>query len=363
MSLSHFELTFDPAPSPDAVVTLPSVRFTIITSRLIRMESSPTGEFEDRASQAFWYRRQPTPPFQQREVNGAVEIETEHLLLRYIPSERVFTPVSLSVHVKAMDNTWHFGEHIWKSGDLKGTTRTLDETDGFANLESGLMARSGWAVYDDSRSLVFDEQGWLTDRTAPGNLDLYFFGYGHDYVGCLQDFQKVAGSTPMAPRWVLGNWWSRYWAYTQAELENLMEDFEAHQMPLSVCIVDMDWHIVQTGNQSVGWTGYTWNRDLFPDPQAFIDWLHARGLRTALNLHPADGVFPHEAQYEEMATAVGIDPAIQEPVPLISPIGSSPMPTSNTCTTPSNWRASISGGSTGNRAPNRRCGDSTRCIG
>jgi hypothetical protein len=177
------------------------------------------------------------------------------------------------------------------------------------------MALSGWAVVDDSRSLVFDDQSRLVARTATDNLDLYFFGYGHDYISCLQDFQKVSGQTPLIPRWLLGNWWSRYWAYRQDELQGLIEDFAAHQVPLAVCIVDMDWHITQTGNQSVGWTGYTWDRNLFPQPQAFIDWLHAQGLRTALNLHPADGIFPHEEQYGAMAAAVGIDPETMEPVP------------------------------------------------
>jgi hypothetical protein len=35
-------------------------------------------------------------------------------------------------------------------------------------------------------------------------------------------------------------------------------DFQQHRIPLSVCIVDMDWHITKTGNSSTGWTGYTW---------------------------------------------------------------------------------------------------------
>ena len=315
MSLEYCQIAAEPRPCRGAVVRAPQVRFTLLTSRLIRMEYSPTEEFEDHASQAFWYRCQPVPEFTVTEEAGVMVIETQHLLLRYAPSARGFTPVSLSIHVKATDNTWHFGEHIWKSGDLKGTARTLDETNGFVALESGLMARSGWAIVDDSRSLVFDEQSWLVGRSRPENLDLYFFGYGHDYVGCLQDFQKVSGQTPLIPRWLLGNWWSRFWAYTQEELQRLMEDFAAHAVPLAVCIIDMDWHIVQTGNQSVGWTGYTWNRKLFPDPQGLIDWLHAKGLRTALNLHPADGIFPHEEQYAAMAAAAGIDPSTMEPVP------------------------------------------------
>ena len=119
----------------------------------------------------------------------------------------------------------------------------------------------------------------------------------------------------MIPRYILGNWWSRYWAFTQDELQTLMQEFRDNEVPLSICIVDMDWHITKTGNTSNGWTGYTWNRELFPDPQAFIRWLHEQGLRTSLNLHPAKGVHPHEQQYEQMAHWMGNDPNAKKPIP------------------------------------------------
>ena len=63
MSLTHFQLPFHPKPAAAAVVNGSGVRFTVLTSRLIRMEFSPTEEFEDHPSQAFWYRRQLVPPF------------------------------------------------------------------------------------------------------------------------------------------------------------------------------------------------------------------------------------------------------------------------------------------------------------
>ena len=176
------------------------------------------------------------------------------------------------------------------------------------------MARFGWAVVDDSRSLVFTPDGWLEPRQTPGNIDLYFFGYGLDFSACLGDFQQVAGGVPLIPRWILGNWWSRYWQYSEAELLGLMDEFKAYDVPLSVCIVDMDWHLTQTGNTSSGWTGYTWNRLLFPDPPAFLAALHARGLKTALNLHPAEGIHPHEEQYIDFARWMGLDPEDGEPI-------------------------------------------------
>jgi putative sterol carrier protein len=179
-----------------------------------------------------------------------------------------------------------------------------------------LLSRSGYAVYDDTPRLVFNADGWLEPRKASaGTLDLYFFGYGQDAAACLQDFARVAGPAPMVPRWSLGNWWSRYWAYSADELLALMDEFRARNVPLSVCIVDMDWHITDTGNASSGWTGYTWNRELFPDPPGFIAELHRRGLKTALNLHPAAGIYPHEKKYPDMATEMGIDPASKQPVP------------------------------------------------
>ncbi len=309
----HFQFPFRPTADPAAVVRGPNVRFTVLTSRLIRLEFSPREQFEDRASQAFWYREQPLPEFESSRSATRLEITTKHLHLSYAVSARGFDRRTLAVELTEPGSTWHYGDP--DPGNLRGTARTLDDADGRIPLEPGLMSRSGWAVVDDSASLVFGPEGWLEPRAEAGNLDLYFFGYGHDYLGCLQDFCRVAGPTPLIPRWALGNWWSRYWEYSQAELLQLMRDFEVHGIPLAVCIVDMDWHITDTGNSSPGWTGYTWNGSLFPDPQELIHRLHEQGLKVALNLHPAAGIHPHEAQYPEMCRRLGMDPAGADPVP------------------------------------------------
>ncbi|MBQ0115260.1 MAG: DUF5110 domain-containing protein, partial [Bacteroidales bacterium] len=44
--------------------------------------------------------------------------------------------------------------------------------------------------------------------------------------------------------------------------------------------------------------GYTWNRNLIPDPVGFLHDMHALNLKTALNLHPADGIRPYDDFYE-----------------------------------------------------------------
>lgn len=313
---AHFQLPAQPAADPAAVIVNGRARFTILTSRLIRLEYDKHGRFTDQASQVFWYRQQPVPDYEMKREKGRLRITTDDLQLDYVEG-KPFSAKTLAITLKELGTVWQFGDE--DKGNLLGTTRTLDQVSGTTKLEPGLVSRSGWTVVDDSASLLFTEEGWLEPRADDG-LDLYFFGYGQDYRACLQDYGRVAGPVPLIPRWALGNWWSRYWAYTQDELTALMREFQDHDVPLSVCIIDMDWHVTDVKPVAPpkgvfpGWTGYTWNRDLFPDPDGFIAWLHERGLKTALNLHPADGVQPHETMYPEMAQRLGIDPASKKPV-------------------------------------------------
>jgi alpha-glucosidase (family GH31 glycosyl hydrolase) len=52
---------------------------------------------------------------------------------------------------------------------------------------------------------------------------------------------------------------------------------------------------------------YTWDNDLFPDPQGFLDWAHGAGLTVGLNLHPGGGVNRWESSFAAVATALGVD--------------------------------------------------------
>ena len=63
----------------------------------------------------------------------------------------------------------------------------------------------------------------LGDASVPAGerQDLYFFGYGHDYSQALGDYTRVAGRIPLPPRFAFGTWWSRYWAYSDQEIEEI----------------------------------------------------------------------------------------------------------------------------------------------
>ena len=309
--MPFYRPAFRPIADPNAIVKSGKARFTVLKDRLIRLEFDADLKFEDRPSQVFWYRAQPVPEFKAWEENGWLHIETACLYLSYKLNGEFFWR-DLNIVLKESGQQWHFGDADYLN--LKGTARTLDRADGPIPLNNGLVSRSGWSLVDDSNSLVFSEEGWLQPcNTDPFKKDFYFFGYGKDFLQAIQDYQDLSGKPGLLPRWSLGNWWSRFWNYSQEELTQLMLDFEAHQLPLSVCIVDMDWHVTKTGNASSGWTGYSWNKALFPDPNGLLRFLHDHKLRTALNLHPAEGVHSHEEAYPQIATALGMDPESKKP--------------------------------------------------
>ncbi|MBQ2921905.1 MAG: DUF5110 domain-containing protein [Tyzzerella sp.] len=293
-------------------------RFTVLTPKLIRMEYDEEGIFEDRATQSFFYRDFEKNDFIVKVENGIVTIDTLELSLTYVENEE-FTAENLCVQLKNYPSTkWHFGDKV---DQLKGTACTLDGANGAIELEDGIISRNGYTVIDDSERMVLTDDGWF-DVRREGVKDIYFFGYGHAYLECLQDYYRITGAPPLLPDYALGNWWSRYYKYTQQEYCELMERFENENIPFSVGVVDMDWHTIEDIPESrvddrrykPGWTGYTWNTELFPDYKAFLKFLREHNLKTALNLHPAQGVGCNEVQYEEMAKACDVDPTSRKPV-------------------------------------------------
>ena len=339
---------YDPVANPKAIVTVGKARFTVLTPQLIRMEWAADGKFEDHASLAFLNRNVPLPKFTTVDESiGAARkytITTDSLTLGYMPNasangrlDEKSLQVSLTLSGKPV--TWRPG--MEDTGNLQGTTRTLDGALGGKTAEPmdpGLVSRDGWVVVDDSTRPLFDGNDfrfdlgdkstwpWVMQRPAGDRQDWYFFGYGHDYKAALHDFTIIAGKIPLPPRFAFGAWWSRYWAYSDQELMDLAKGFRSNDVPLDVFVIDMDWHKVfnsqtwwnkddDASGHSKGWSGYSWNKLLFPDPNQFLKDLHDMGLKTTLNLHPASGIQPWEDAYPAMARAMGVDPATGQYVP------------------------------------------------
>ena len=302
-----------PTPRAESVVKGDTWRITILTDSLLRLEYEENGMFREGATQVVINRDFAPVPFTVKRESGKVIIDTDSLRLEY--DGGLFSSAGLSAVLKKQllnhSSVWHYGIDRY---NLKGTARTLDEANGAIELENGLMSLDGFALLDDSSSMGMDDQGNLTPPDGKG-LDLYLFAYGNNFRGALKDFFRLSGNAPAVPRYALGNWWSRYYCYTEESYKALMNKFASEKVPLSVAVLDMNWHITDIPSRyGSGWTGYTWNPDMFPDPAAMLKWLHERNLKVTLNDHPADGIRACEDLYPAMAAEMGIDPATEEPV-------------------------------------------------
>lgn len=290
-------------------------RITILTEQLLRLEYSEDSLFEDRLTRFAFNRDFPVCEYNVWENDKQIEVHTKYLSLYY--DKREFSPNGLWIKVKSdchgIYSTWHYGDEL--DENLGGTIRTLDQVDGAVELENGIQSRlQGYSVIDDSDTIVLFDNGWFEAKQNKG-IDLYFFGYGTNYSQCLYDYFTLTGKPPLLPRWALGNWWSRFYPYSAEEYCNLMLEFQTKGIPLAVTVIDMDWHVTDVDSKiGKGWTGYTWNNQLFPNPKAFLDNLHEMGMKVTLNLHPAEGIQPHEEKYKEMCKLLSKDPATLQAV-------------------------------------------------
>ena len=311
-------------------------RVTVLGDRLFRLERSKKGAFRDTATQAVWFRNMPKQEFSFAEQGEEMVICTAvcKLILR---KSRGQVCVELDGKRILANNRFN----------LLGTYRTLDNCNGRVysrrwikgdipytiRLGMGVCGKNGVAVFRDD-TLSLGEDGEVKRERADGS-DEYIFAFGDDYRGAVCALYRLTGFPPLVPRFALGNWWSRYYAYTDEEYLRTVARFEEHGVPLSVATVDMDWHISDEKEMKkrlvgqgkyhekyigkpavhVGWTGYSWNRKLFPNPTAFLQALKEKGLKVTLNLHPSDGVRFWEENYEKMANAIGRYALKQEVIP------------------------------------------------
>lgn len=307
------------------MLTIGNARFTFMTDRMVRMEWSENAEFEDRATLAVCNRHFPIVKFSAKQSGRNWLIKTSALTIRYRNNGRRFSRSNLSASFELNERLveWFCGRK--DRLNTGGTYSTLDGSWGGkvwhyrqddegkwiqhkyagADLGHGLISRSGWTVVDDSSNHVLDPDTvpgrlWIKPRPAGSRQDLYFMAYGHDYQQALHDSARLLGKQPLPPRYAFGYWYSKYWAYTDREIESLVNDFNTMQIPLDVMVIDMDWHLP-------GWTGYTWDRRYFIDPPDFLEWMKQQKLKITLNLHPADGVADHEEAFKAMCNELDTD--------------------------------------------------------
>lgn len=304
--------------SEPTIYTLGPARFTVITPTCIRMEYSKAECFEDSATLFATREHNITDRLDCNPDDKELNIDTGLLKLVFTPDgKHKFNENNLRIEL-LNGKTWRPG--MENEGNLGGTCKTLDNFRGEGNVGPGLLSRDGWFLIDDAPRLRglpaghILKDGWIEQRPAAAGSDCYFFWYGDDFRAALQMLTAVSGKVPMPRKRVLGSWYCRWWKYTADEFKEIAAEYDKHDFPIDVMVMDMDWqrHNAKTGHGwagTRGWTGFSWNYDLIPDPAGLMRHLHDANIDVSLNLHPHDGVRTHEDCYADFMRELGYDPA------------------------------------------------------
>ena len=318
----QFEIDYTKAKCDQkAVVQGNNYRISIITERVIRLEFSPTGQFNDRPTQLIKRRNVGLPDFFVRQDENVVEITTKYFALNYIKGQPfVGTKVDPMKNLKITllsrerdrNKDWYVGHP--EARNMRGNMVSVDVNIP-VNLQKGLYSLDGFTSFDDSLGKVIMEDGTL-GQPLPNHLDIYVFMYDRDFKQALYDYFKMTGAPALIPRYALGNWWSRNYAYDDQGIKDLIRKFERKKIPISVMLFDNDWHIRNAGEYTNLKSGYTFNKELIKNPQEMIKAFHQKGIRVGLVINPTEGIYPHEENYPKAAnylklktpTIIQIDP-------------------------------------------------------
>lgn len=290
--------------NPKSVVKGEKYRITVLTERLLRLEYSEEGYFEDKATENVINRFLEIPKYEVMEDARVLTITTDYLKLYYVknaPFKGTKMSPANNLKVEFLENIdqnkpnryWYYGMPEVKNYGSPGFELMENKK---LNLVKGLYSLDGFVTIDDSNSMVIKSDGVLEKREKQ-NLDIYLFIYLKDFSKCLEDYYKITGHTPLIPRYALGNWWYRNYKYGDEKLNELIIKFKENKIPISTLILNDDWHL-KNEKKNIN-TGFTFNTTLYKNPSSMISYLHSNNIKIGLTINPFEGLTNIDPTYNE----------------------------------------------------------------
>ena len=141
----------------------------------------------------------------------------------------------------------------------------------------------------------------LFDNTASGELDIgktnsdellfkaqggrasYIMVLGENLEDTVTNTVAVTGKQPLPPRWLLGNFASRFGYKSQNEVMDVVDAFNTQDIPVDAVVLDLYWF----GKDIKGHMGnLSWDAATFPEPEKMISELRAQDVKTVLITEP-----------------------------------------------------------------------------
>ena len=148
----------------------------------------------------------------------------------------------------------------------------------FYRQASGQAAMAGF-FFDNSRRarVEFSDPQEYRMHFQGGQYTEYVFA-GPGMREILAAYTTLTGRMPPPPLWALGHHQCRWFPYTQETLEGLGEAYRERVIPCDTLWLDIDY--------MDAYRVFTWDRTMFPEPQAMLARLRARGFRVITIIDP-----------------------------------------------------------------------------
>ena len=300
------------------IIQGPNYRFTVLTERLIRLEYNDNGHFVDDPTELVLYRDLKTPEFNLKEDTNFIVITTKYFKLTYIKGKsflggKANPSANLKVDLLNTDRYWYYGHPEVRNFGLPNSSLAEGGLKG-----KGIYSAEGLASIDDTNSLILHEDGTVSKNNEL-RVDTYLFMYNNDFEEALKDYYQITGFPALIPRYALGNWWSSNENYNDLELKTLIDNFERNEIPLSIIVLDKDWHKrINIKNKNLR-TGFTFNDKYFTNPKAMIDYLHSKNIRIGLSVDPTSGIYNIDTYYNEALKYLKADQSGKIPYNVLDP--------------------------------------------
>ena len=272
-------------PNSKYIIKGNNYRFTILTPRLIRIEYNKNGAFEDRATSLVVNRTFGDSNFNLSNDEVSLTISTEYFKLTYI-KERPITGNNIKVNITGTDKEWYPNYKEFRN--VGSITYSLDDLTNNLKLGKGLYSLDGFALLDDSKNFVIDNETFLPRQET---TDLYLFAYRADLGLCLQDYFNLTGYPPMIPRYTLGCWWYKNDIYNMLKIDDILKKFNDNKIPISVFLLGDKWH-----NNS---ENYMYDKSLF-DLQNINSFYNEKPQRFGLTINPSLPILKQDPLYNQV---------------------------------------------------------------
>ncbi|APE03587.1 glycosyl hydrolase [Alteromonas mediterranea] len=238
--------------------------------------------------------------------NASASIDKQSHAISYSLNGEVVTKerdgLSINSHGVSLSFALSDDEKLYGGGErVLGMDRRGNAMPLYNKAHYGYTTSSNQMYFGLSAVMSSKHYSVLFDNTASGELDMgsrtpdellfsakggrasYIMVLGESLSDTVKSTVAITGKQPLPPRWLLGNFASRFGYKSQDEVMNVVDAFNKQDIPVDAVVLDLYWF----GKDIKGHMGnLSWDTATFPEPEKMISELREQDVKTVLITEP-----------------------------------------------------------------------------